>query len=335
MLCFGTFMMAASVIPMSMQGTEPSTTLDLACMSTAYLIFLGFVIALSALFSKTWRLNKLMNSAVAMRRIKVEAVDVIWPFVILMTVNIAMLLGWTFVSPHRYQRVENNDYDTFGRNASSYGRCKSENNTYLFFLIPMVLIDFAGLLVATYQCYAARNFSTELSESSYLAISAASLLETLFLGGPILFVVLDNPTAFYLVGTAVLCVGCMTIILPVFVPKFLQGNEGGRTSQSTRPSSYLSARPSQAQTTRPSSYGSAHTSRVQGRFSSAASGHTLTAASAHTIGAASGQTSGAASGPTFGADYDQENMSSQLVDGTSIANDDWKDEWGKMQVYRY
>lgn len=55
-LCLGTMVMALAVIPMGMQGTEPSLSLDVACMAGPWLMFLGFVIAFSALFSKTWRL---------------------------------------------------------------------------------------------------------------------------------------------------------------------------------------------------------------------------------------------------------------------------------------
>ena len=34
--------------------------------------------------------------------------------------------------------------------------------------------------------------------------------------------VMDDPTAFFLVSTLILCIGCLSILLPVFVPKWLQ-----------------------------------------------------------------------------------------------------------------
>jgi len=58
-LCVGAFIMATAVIPMSMQETGASQRgLDIACMATPWLLSMGFVTAFSALFSKTWRLNK-------------------------------------------------------------------------------------------------------------------------------------------------------------------------------------------------------------------------------------------------------------------------------------
>ena len=57
-LCVGTFIMASAIIPMSMQEPISQRGLNIACMSTPWLLSLGFVTAFSALFSKTWRLNK-------------------------------------------------------------------------------------------------------------------------------------------------------------------------------------------------------------------------------------------------------------------------------------
>ena len=63
-LCIGAFIMATAVIPMSMQETGTSQRgLDIACMATPWLLSMGFVTAFSALFSKTWRLNKVRSEA--------------------------------------------------------------------------------------------------------------------------------------------------------------------------------------------------------------------------------------------------------------------------------
>lgn len=219
-LCIGTLVMALAVIPMGMQGTEPSARLDAACMAVPWLLLLGFVIAFSALFSKTWRLNQLLNSGMSMKRIQVQAKDVIWPFVVLMTLNVACLLGWTLLSPLEYVHIQSNSVDSWGRRVEGHGQCQSPDNNYLYFMMPIVLFDFVGMATATYQSYVARNLPTILSESFYLALAMASLLETFLLGGPMLFMSMDNPTAFFLVGTCLVCITSMTILLPIFVPKY-------------------------------------------------------------------------------------------------------------------
>ncbi|CAB9513853.1 Gamma-aminobutyric acid (GABA) B receptor [Seminavis robusta] len=234
-VCVGTLIMSLAVVPMSMQGEESTPRLDAACMSTPWLLFSGFVVAFSALFSKTWRLNQLLASGQGMKRIQVQAKDVMWPFAVLMTINVTLLLGWTLVSPAKYVRVDGNDIDEYGRSLESWGQCKSQDNKFLYFLIPILFFNMVGIATATYQSYVARDLPTTLSESSYLAVSMLSLMESLSLGGPMLFLVLGQPTAFYLVGSAMIFIVNASILLPVFVPKYLQRNAtqrgmGGMTS---------------------------------------------------------------------------------------------------------
>ncbi|CAB9507599.1 Gamma-aminobutyric acid (GABA) B receptor [Seminavis robusta] len=235
-LCVGTTLMALAVFPMSLQSgldggpaqeKDYQQWLNAACMSTLWLLFLGFVIATSALMSKSWRLNRILNSGMAMRRIQVQAQDAIWPFCVFMTINVTLLLGMTVVSPLRFERVPIGSHkDAFDRHVESYGTCVAQDRSKLYgFLIPMLLVDLCGLIAATYQSFRARNLPTMYSESSYLAVSMISLVETLAIGGPILFA-LDgtNPTAFYVASTTVLCITCFTILLPVFLPKFWMRN---------------------------------------------------------------------------------------------------------------
>ena len=111
-------------------------------MTVPCLIFCGFVTALSALASKAWRLNRLIGSGLQMRRIKVEPLDVIWPYVLLMTINVALLLGWILTAPWKYVR-ENRAYnvDSYGRELESYGSCQSDGETSsLAFLIPLMVL---------------------------------------------------------------------------------------------------------------------------------------------------------------------------------------------------
>ena len=140
-------------------------------MTTVWMIFMGFVIALSGLFSKTWRMNQIMQSGISMRRIEVKAVDVMWPFAILMTLNVGLLVGWTVVSPLSYVRTDGNDYDKYGRSLESHGQCMSQDNRFLYFLVPIVAVDVICVAIATYQSYLARKLPTEFSESSHLALS--------------------------------------------------------------------------------------------------------------------------------------------------------------------
>jgi len=190
-----------------------------------------------------------------MRRIQLRNRDVIAPFIGFMTLNVGLLLGLTFVAPLQWTRVVVEDnVDEFGRPVESYGTCgltvSHDNNAY-YFLIPIGLINFVGVLFAAYQTYKARNVSTEFSETVYLSISMISLMETALLGGPILLVVKDNPTANFFVLATLVSIACLSILLPMFVPKYLRRNT---TSRGLRPVSVLaSSRNATAALTSPSS----------------------------------------------------------------------------------
>ncbi|CAB9502613.1 acid type B receptor subunit 2 [Seminavis robusta] len=232
-LCVGTLIMSLYVFPASLPPAStslgPDRVMDIACMSQLWLLFLGFVTAFSAVFAKTYRLNQLMNSGRGMRRIRVDAKDVQMPFAILMTLNVTMLLCVTFAAPFRYHRVEVDSYDRFGRSIESYGTCRPDNNIAFLFVGIMFTANCMVVLVALYQAWKARNLPTEFSESYYLALSLASFTETLCLGGPIMLVVHSHPTSWYLMSTIIVCVGSMTILLPIMLPKYWNRRYVGST----------------------------------------------------------------------------------------------------------
>lgn len=75
-ICVGTLFMGSAIIPLSIDDETSQEAADIACMSWPWLIFTGFTVAFSALFSKTWRLNKIFMSKNPLRRIKVTEKDV-------------------------------------------------------------------------------------------------------------------------------------------------------------------------------------------------------------------------------------------------------------------
>ena len=101
----------------------------------------------------------------------------------------------------------------------------------IYFLVPLLLVNFASLALAMYQSYKARNLPTEFSESSYLSMAMISLIETCMIGVPILFVVGDDPTSNFLMISSLVNIACLSILLPIFLPKFINRHfqdPGGR-----------------------------------------------------------------------------------------------------------
>ena len=88
MLCLGTLVMGSSILPLSIDdGMASQTMCDAACVAFPWLSSLGFTICFSALFSKIWRIKKIMNNANKFKRIRVNEADVMVPFAVLFTVR--------------------------------------------------------------------------------------------------------------------------------------------------------------------------------------------------------------------------------------------------------
>jgi 7 transmembrane sweet-taste receptor of 3 GCPR/Receptor family ligand binding region len=222
-LCIGTFMIASGVIPMSLQEPISSHGLDIACLSTPWLISVGFVTAISALFTKTWRLNLLMKHSRNLRRIALRPRDVAGPFIILMTINIVIMLAWSIDAPYVWERQSVANYDKFGRSVETVGLCQlSDKKHAVVYPSLIVALNISVLVFANYQAYLARNLPSKFSESTYIAIAMIILLEVSLLSIPILFLASEDPSVVFLIRSILASVSGLSILLPVFLPKFIQ-----------------------------------------------------------------------------------------------------------------
>jgi hypothetical protein len=224
-LCSGTLLLSGSIIPMSFQEPTSKSGMDFSCMLAPWMYVIGYVIAFAALFSKSWRINKLFANGTQFRRIKVRVVDALFPLIILLTINVLLLTLWTIISPLRWERVFVESYDNFGRSRESYGICKTDDSLGSKVLISLIAtVNILGLIFTNYQGYKTRNLPTSFDESFYVAVTNAALLESMILGFPVLYLVDDSPPSFFLVKAILISVVCLSILMPLFVPKHFRRN---------------------------------------------------------------------------------------------------------------
>lgn len=99
MISLGVMVMGTAMIPLGIDDEIASdSACSAACMAFPWLLSIGFTIAMSALFSKLWRINKLFSNS-AFGRLIVREQDVMGPFYILFAVNFVALLTWTLAGP--------------------------------------------------------------------------------------------------------------------------------------------------------------------------------------------------------------------------------------------
>jgi hypothetical protein len=228
MLCTGTFLMACSIIPLTLQEPVSQRVLDVSCMLDIYLLSAGFSTTFAALFSKTWRINIVHANARKFRRVTILARDVLLPSAILMVLNMTILITWTIVARLRWER-EIMEEDMFGQPVKSRGTCmlavKNRETAAMIFPFSLGAVNVIALWFSNYQSYRARSLPCEFNETFYLAVTNFVMFEGMVIGAPILFVVGDDPTSFMLIRSLLVSIICFAVLLPLFVPKFTQAKD--------------------------------------------------------------------------------------------------------------
>eukprot|EP00934_Nitzschia_sp_Nitz4_P003497 Nitzschia sp. Nitz4//scaffold12_size214221//195993//199055//NITZ4_001537-RA/size214221-processed-gene-0.132-mRNA-1//1//CDS//3329535131//3487//frame0 len=225
MIAGGVIVLASSIIPLSMEGEgdpeEMSKSYQVGiCMSIPWLSFTGLTVTFSALFAKTWRVNRLFHAQGGMNRIKVTVWDVLAPFGALMICNIAVLLCWTIIDPLTYTREFYDGTDYWNREFASYGSCRSKHSAA--FLSPLAVVNLSAVAIACWQAFEARSIKGEFAESKYIGLTMFSLFQAFLTGIPVIAVVVDTPQAYYMVLTLMIFLLSMVFLVLIFVPKMLK-----------------------------------------------------------------------------------------------------------------
>jgi hypothetical protein len=218
LLC-GIFLLASSIAPMSIEDEigDPDGR-NMACMATPWLLSMGFTVVMSALYAKLWRINKLFHNGNAFRRTAVTAKEAALPFAVLFGTNSLLLVLWTVIDPLKWEirSVE-------GDKSRLYGTCSDFGTAGWVFLGLTVGLNLGALVLACLQAYKARKISSEYSESRSLGLALFCWLQILIVGGPVLFLISDdNPNAKYFLQVALIFVACLSMLVVIFGPIFVQ-----------------------------------------------------------------------------------------------------------------
>jgi len=199
-------------------------------MWSPWLASVGFSMMFSALFSKTYRVNRLFGRPYA-KRVTVMATDVMAPMLVLMSMNVSILMVWTIVSPLTWKR-EIVSYDEFEQATESRGYCTSDG--FLPFIIVLVILNVGAMGFASYQSYLARKISTEFQESDHIGRAVLSMTLVSFVGVPTMILVSDDPPARYFVTVSIIFVLCAVVLISIFVPKVIYVRKQKRKGMDTK-----------------------------------------------------------------------------------------------------
>ena len=252
MIVVGVIIMAASLIPLSYENGDDPTIMfatpnaadyeDIRtssgsfkigiCMSVPWLAFTGFTVVFSALFAKTWRVNRIyflnrqsgsQNGSQSQERAAVPGISqMLQPFAALLVCNWAILLAWTLWDPLEYVRLEHEGTDYWNRVLSTYGACRSSRkHGALVYLVPLGTLNLAVLLLSGLQAFRARHVASEFSEATYIALTIVSLCQAFMTGIPVIALVRDAPRAYFMMISLTVFLLCIAILGFIFVPKVI------------------------------------------------------------------------------------------------------------------
>ena len=228
MVAFGCILLSSAMIPWSLEDFNVEGDYRI-CMAKPWLLCLGFNVIFGALTAKTWRVNYLVqqytvNATRGYRKRKAIMTihEVLRPFILLLVSNVIVLVFWTVNNPLRYVRVDSIGTDAWNRVIATYGQCRygGDDRSMSFpYWILLGLLNVGTLFFANYQAYRARNITSDYSESTYIGIAMASLLQAALIGSPVMVLVQDSPLAFYLTSCFVYFIVSFGILCLIFIPK--------------------------------------------------------------------------------------------------------------------
>jgi hypothetical protein len=231
-LCVGTLLISLSAIFQSFQEPLPIRTLNFGCNAYFWFVCIGFTTTFSALFSKTWRINRVYRSAQQFRRVTIRVRDVIGPFAVLFIANTIVLTTWMVIDPLNWRRIPLSQ-NAFGQVTSSYGTCFHFDRDEKSFIITLLVLNATVLIIANYESFKARNLPSEFNETFYIALTNAILLESSILGAPVIMLVNKQPRALFLLRSILLITASQAVLIPLFVPKML-GMDGRQETRFLR-----------------------------------------------------------------------------------------------------
>mgnify|MGYP003867968791 CR=1 FL=1 len=206
-ICLGVSVMALAIVPLSID--DP--TMSGMCLLAPWLISLGLTIVFSALLSKLSTAKKILDSP-SLREIQVSTKDLVMPFIVLFSVNFAILFCMLIDPPGwGYEVAQGEDW-------KFYGACQySELSSALTFASG--LLHLSTLFFTCFYAYQVAYLNDEFHELKNIGLAVFIWLQIVIICIPFWFILDDS----VVVGRYYFKVGaigalCLSMLLCIFFP---------------------------------------------------------------------------------------------------------------------
>lgn len=184
-LCMGSILTTISMFISSFDESSgwDEATLDVACIAIPWLVSLGHVVTYSALFTKLWRVNKVLK----FKRARIKVQQVVWPAVFLIVAAIIVMAIFTATDDFKWERTEIDDLT-----GESIGRCKGEHTAA--FLVPVGIICLIPTLLTCIMAWKTSDVDDLYSESKWIFTLVLVQLQVIVVGAPVVAILQDVST---------------------------------------------------------------------------------------------------------------------------------------------
>jgi len=214
-LCLGALVSSFSIFTLSFDennggGKELNAQqLSVMCASFPWLVCLGFLVIYCALFSKLWRINKVLQFS----RRKVTIKHVIGPFVVLVISAVIVLTVWSTTYPLKWERKEI-DLET----GESYGKCQNEHS--LIFAVTLVLVVLLSFVMTGTMAWITKDVDEKYAETQWIFYTIFVQIQVLLVAIPIMIVLeYASADAAYIVKVMIIAILSMSTITLMIGPK--------------------------------------------------------------------------------------------------------------------
>lgn len=189
MLCVGNGITNFTILPMSMDASIASTRgLDAACQSLPWLNSIGRTLILSALFSKLWRVNQIFHAQGFQRKV-VTAKEMMWPIVILLSLNLCTVLTANLIDPRHWvqEPIYADDEEEITTSTPVVGYCTYDTWVGKSLDIFRACVNFGALIILCVQAYRARDIRSDFSEARGVALALFCNAQAVIVAWPTLW----------------------------------------------------------------------------------------------------------------------------------------------------
>jgi hypothetical protein len=232
LICLSAGVSVSAVLPLSFDEGKgwSAEQIGSACMAVPWLFCLGYLITYGALFSKLWRIHRVLQ----MRRQAIMIKQVVWPSLALFVAALLILGLWTGLDPIQWVREETNSVT-----GESIGQCQS--NDMVAYVIPLIFVMLIPTLLTAYMAWRTKDVDEEYSESHWIFIMVFVQCEVILFAVPTIALLRDVSTEGRYIGFVLLMwTFPMSTLLLIVGPKYLAfrraraESSGGRRKQTTR-----------------------------------------------------------------------------------------------------